>query len=65
MLPSKYFIKKLVNGEVVLRGWAIYSESTGKVFCLYCCLFGNKQNLFKNGFSMWNNSKERFGLPFI
>lgn len=59
--PTKQiFYKKLVNGEVVRRDWAIYSESTGNVFCLYCCLFGNKQNLFKTGFSMWNKSKERF-----
>ncbi|XP_050512012.1 zinc finger MYM-type protein 1-like [Diabrotica virgifera virgifera] len=56
---KQIFYKRLVNGEVVRRDWAIYSESTGNIFCLYCVLFGNKKNQFKTGFSLWNKSKER------
>ncbi|XP_050512531.1 zinc finger MYM-type protein 1-like [Diabrotica virgifera virgifera] len=56
---KQIFDKRLVNGEVVRRDWAIYSESTGNIFCLYCVLFGNKKNQFKTGFSLWNKSKER------
>ncbi|XP_050504948.1 zinc finger MYM-type protein 1-like [Diabrotica virgifera virgifera] len=56
---KQIFYKRLVNGEVVRRDWAIYSESTGNIFCLFCVLFGNKKNQFKTGFSLWNKSKER------
>ncbi|XP_050503990.1 zinc finger MYM-type protein 5-like [Diabrotica virgifera virgifera] len=40
---KQIFYKRLVNGEVVRRDWAIYSESTGNILCLYCVLFGNKK----------------------
>lgn len=49
----------MVNGETVRRDWAIYSESTGNIYCLYCYLFGKNKKQFETGFSLWNKSKER------
>ncbi|XP_065664514.1 zinc finger MYM-type protein 1-like [Hydra vulgaris] len=62
---KEYFIRKLVNGEIVSRDWLIYSPSTGKVFCYICKIFGCKtgsagtnnapRNQFITGFDDWKN----------
>ncbi|XP_065665577.1 zinc finger MYM-type protein 5-like [Hydra vulgaris] len=61
----EYFIRKLVNGEIVSRDWLIYSPSTGKVFFYICKIFGCKagsggtnnapRNQFITGFDDWKN----------
>lgn len=38
------FFKKMVNGEVHRRSWIFYSESSGKMFCVYCVFFAGTQN---------------------
>ena len=42
---------KLWNG----RGWLVYSETSGKVYCSSCKLFSDKQNAFTHGFDDWKN----------
>ncbi|XP_065645496.1 uncharacterized protein LOC136075971 [Hydra vulgaris] len=62
---KEYFIRKLVNGEIVSRDWLIYSPTTGKVFPYICKIFGCKtgsagtknapRNQFITGFDDWKN----------
>ncbi|XP_050515543.1 uncharacterized protein LOC126890557 [Diabrotica virgifera virgifera] len=57
LMSKRNFVKQ--HRYAGKQDWAIYSESTGNICCLYCVLFGNKKNQFKTGFSLWNKSKER------
>ncbi|KAL3888791.1 hypothetical protein ACJMK2_001152 [Sinanodonta woodiana] len=59
---SKFHCKrKLQNGEVVDRPWIIYSESSDKIYCYYCKLFGNNSDiaLATFGFNKWPNIHTR------
>ncbi|KAG8176804.1 hypothetical protein JTE90_003432 [Oedothorax gibbosus] len=50
------------NSDVQPRGWLIYSETKGSVFCAPCLLFGdnNETNAFTGeGFCDWKNPKAR------
>lgn len=53
----KFFLKKQKNGETVQREWLFYSESLGRMFCIYCQLFGEKRcGLFTDkGFDDWKH----------
>lgn len=53
----KLFEKKQINGEVIRREWIFYSETLGRMFCLYCQLFSEKRSgLFvENVFSDWKH----------
>jgi len=56
---SKLFYKTKLNGEVVQRAWVFYSRSLGKIFCIYCKLFGqNLSNLLftEYGFNDWKHT---------
>lgn len=44
------FSKNLINGEIVKRGWLVYSASTGWAFCALCQLYGGKTLLATSGF---------------
>lgn len=49
------------NGEKVRRDWLVYSTSTGLVFCKYCKLFSNSEDILlaTTGFSDWKNAIEK------
>lgn len=51
------FFKRHVNGELIPRYWMFYSESLGKIFCIYCTLFSNKRfRMFTDiGFDDWKH----------
>lgn len=58
-LSVNLFSCQLPNGEVFKRDWLVYSKSTGRVFCVPCCLFqaGNKRTSFsEEGFNDWKHS---------
>lgn len=55
------FKTQLVNGQEVVRSYLMYSESTGKLFCVPCLLFNNGVNvtkLAKEGFDDWKHGHE-------
>lgn len=55
------FFKNRVNGEKIKRSWIFYSESTGKMFCIYCKLCAKNSGQFsRDGFDDWKHS-ERIG----
>ena len=60
---SRYFHRKLPNGETCERKWIMFSESKGSIFCFTCKLFSNnEENLFvRDGFSNWNKIDEIIG----
>lgn len=44
------------NNEIGKREWLLYSPSTYKVYCFYCCLFNDKKSgQFCTGFNDWKN----------
>lgn len=47
-----------MNGEIVQSTWIFYSQSLGKMFCIYCKFFGEKStSLFtQSGFSDWKHT---------
>lgn len=51
------FFRKLKNKEVRKREWMIYSVSNGKIFCMYCKLFGDTENSFCTGFKDWKHEE--------
>lgn len=53
----KLFFKKQINGEVVQRNWIFYSQSLGKIFCIFCKLFGENASLkfTVSGFNDWKH----------
>lgn len=54
---SKYFVRKLRNGEEVDRIWLTYSVSKNSIFCFCCKLFSKTSNSFcdTDGFSDWQH----------
>lgn len=54
-LSPAFFKTKLVNGQEIKRSYLIYSESTGKLFCVPCQLFGGTTILAKEGFDDWKH----------
>lgn len=53
-----HFFKSNVNGEKVRRTWIWYSESCGKIFCIYCKFFSESNVSFaKNGFNDWKHNE--------
>ncbi|XP_038644232.1 zinc finger MYM-type protein 1-like, partial [Scyliorhinus canicula] len=52
--------RKINNGENFLRRWLIYSESTNKIYCFCCKIFGfsNKSLLGKSGINDWKHAHE-------
>lgn len=54
-LSPAFFKTKLVNGQEIKRSYLIYSESTGKLFCVPCQLFGGTTILAKEGFDDWKD----------
>ena len=58
---SKYYTRKLVNGEVVRRLWLVYSKSKNIIFCFCCKLFASASfSLATNGSSDWKNVSYNF-----
>jgi len=51
------FFRKLKNREDRRRDWMIYSQTSGKIFCMYCKLFGDKENRFYKGFKDWKHEE--------
>ena len=41
----KFCNRKLVNGEVVLRTWLVYSLTANSVFCIYCKAFSYDETI--------------------
>lgn len=56
-LTLKLFKCTLSNSESYTRDWLIYSKSSGKVFCVPCCLFQpvDKKTGFSAGFNDWKH----------
>lgn len=53
---TNMFYKNRLNGEKIQRTWILYSESLGKIFCIYCKLFANKSGQFScDGFDDWKH----------
>lgn len=52
--------RKINNGENFLRRWLVYSESTIKMYCFCCKIFGfsNKSFLGKSGINEWKHAHE-------
>lgn len=59
-LSVNIFQSTLPNGDTVLRDWLLYSQTTGKVFCVPCCLFQpiTMKTNFSTGFNDWKHSNE-------
>lgn len=59
-LSVNIFKSTLPNGDIVLRDWLLYSQITGKVFCIACCLFqpDTSKTNFSTGFNDWKHSYE-------
>lgn len=52
------FFKHRVNGEKIQRKWIFYSESMGKMFCVYCKIFAYKSGQFScDDFNDWKHSE--------
>lgn len=53
---KQIFFSNCFNEERHRREWLLYSETTGKVFCIYTKLFDmNSENAFVSGFNDWKN----------
>lgn len=52
--------RKINNGETFIRRWLIYSESTNKIYCFSCKIFGcsERSMLSKSGLSDWKHAHE-------
>lgn len=62
-LTKQLFQRKMLNGELALRSWLVYSKSKGVVFCEPCRLFEkslNKIQLVTEGYNDWKNANQRF-----
>ena len=55
---SNLFKTSLINGQEVKRSYLMYSESSGKRFCIPCKLFEGISKLAKGGFDDWKNGNE-------
>ncbi|XP_035213537.1 zinc finger MYM-type protein 5-like [Stegodyphus dumicola] len=60
---SKYatkmiFYRRLQNGKQQKRNWLLYSNTSGKVYCIPCKLFGSANNPFSAGFNDWKHSEK-------
>ncbi|KAF0753810.1 zinc finger MYM-type protein 5-like isoform X6 [Aphis craccivora] len=61
---KEYFNKNclqttLKNGENIARGYLVYSESKGALFCYPCMLFGGVTIFATTRFSLWKKTEER------
>lgn len=52
------FYRHLLNGKQEKRNWFLYSNSSGKVYCVPCKLFGSASNPFSTGFNDWKHSEK-------
>lgn len=62
-LTKQLFQRKMLNGELALRSWLVYSKSKGVVFCEPCHLFEknlNKIQFVTEGYNDWKNANQRF-----
>lgn len=53
----------MLNGELALRSWLVYSKSKGVVFCEPCRLFEKSLNKIQpvtEGYNDWKNANQRF-----
>lgn len=57
-LTQTLFKTSLINGQEVKRSYLMYSESSGKLFCIPCQLFGGISKLAKGGFDDWKHGNE-------
>lgn len=51
------FFRKLKNMEVRRRDWMIYSQTSGKIYCIYCKFFGDKENNFCKDLKNWKHEE--------
>ncbi|KAL4089635.1 hypothetical protein QTP88_024645 [Uroleucon formosanum] len=53
---------RLINGEIIIRSWLVYSPSLGVVFCGPCRIFQTslETQLVTEGFNDWKNAISRF-----
>uniref|UniRef100_A0A6P7GKF2 Zinc finger MYM-type protein 5-like n=1 Tax=Diabrotica virgifera virgifera TaxID=50390 RepID=A0A6P7GKF2_DIAVI len=58
-LTRNIFFRKMLNGEMKLRNWLLYSISKKSLFCIPCCLFQAQPNSFTTGFKDWKNAAAR------
>lgn len=58
-LSLNFFKSVLPNGETYTRDWLLFSASTGKLYCIPCCLFqpDSKKNHFCTGFNDWKHGQ--------
>lgn len=57
-LTQTLFKTNLINGQEVKRSYLMYSESSGKLFCIPCQLFGRISKLAKEGFDDWKHGSD-------
>ncbi|XP_050509357.1 zinc finger MYM-type protein 1-like [Diabrotica virgifera virgifera] len=55
-LRRNHFFRKMLNGEMKLRNWLLYSISKKSVFCIPCRLFRVQPTSFTTGFNNWKNA---------
>lgn len=55
---SAMFYRILLNGKKQKRNWLLYSNSTGKLFCIPCKLFGKISGNFSVGFNDWKHAEQ-------
>lgn len=56
---SKSLLKtKLINGKEMKRSYLMYSESSGKLYCVPCQLFGGTTKLAKEGCDDWKHGND-------
>ena len=56
---SVHHKRVLANGESVPRPWLFYSETSDKVFCFCCKLFGNTLSPFCNDINTWEGFSKK------
>jgi len=61
-LTNIMFNRRLINGEIIVRSWLVYSPSLGVVFCGPCRIFQTslETQLVTEGFNDWKNAISRF-----
>ncbi|XP_060845353.1 zinc finger MYM-type protein 1-like [Rhopalosiphum padi] len=61
-LTNIMFNRRLINGEIIVRSWLVYSPSLGVVFCGPCRILQTslETQLVTEGFNDWKNAISRF-----
>lgn len=53
---SRYYKRKLNNGEQILRDWLVYSKAKNVVYCFCCKIFNvTSSDICKDGYNDWKH----------